>query len=46
MRDVKNWMDAKQLKLNEDKSECLLVGKKNKAFGNLVKPVIREIGEI
>lgn len=29
MRDVKTWMDGKQLKLNEDKSECLLVGKKN-----------------
>ncbi len=29
MGDVKRWMEAKQLKLNEDKSECLLIGKKN-----------------
>ena len=29
MQDVKKWMDSKQLKLNEDKTECLVVGKKN-----------------
>ncbi|XP_068242479.1 uncharacterized protein [Palaemon carinicauda] len=28
MRDVKSWTEAK-LKLNEDKSECLLIGKRN-----------------
>ena len=28
MREVKNWMDSKQLKLNEDKTECIIVGKK------------------
>ena len=28
MTDVKRWMDSKQLKLNEDKTECLIIGKK------------------
>ena len=27
MKDVGNWMNSKQLKLNEDKTECLIVGK-------------------
>ena len=29
MVDIKTWMDGKQLKLNEDKTECLIIGKKN-----------------
>ena len=27
MKDVKNWMNKKQLKLNETKTECLIVGR-------------------
>ncbi len=27
MDDVGKWMEAKQLKLNQDKTECLIVGK-------------------
>ena len=26
--DVGKWMESKQLKLNQDKMECLIVGKK------------------
>ena len=29
MTDVKRWMNSKQLKLNDSKTECLLVGKKH-----------------
>ena len=29
MVDVSNWMESKQLKLNEDKSDCIIVGKQN-----------------
>ena len=29
MTDVKRWMNSKQLKLNDNKTECLLVGKKH-----------------
>ena len=29
MTDIKKWMNYKKLKLNEDKTECLLIGKKN-----------------
>ena len=29
MLDVNSWMGMKQLKLNNDKTECLIVGKKN-----------------
>ena len=28
MRDIKEWMEMKQLKLNEDKTECMIVRKK------------------
>ena len=28
MTDVKSWMDSKQLKLNDSKTECLIIGKK------------------
>ena len=28
--EIKNWMNYKKLKLNEDKTECLLIGKKSK----------------
>ena len=56
MQDVKKWMDSKQLKLNEDKTECLIVGRKNdlKEFGISslrmhettveVKTVVRDLG--
>ncbi len=27
MKDVGKWMNSKQLKLNEDKTECLIVGR-------------------
>ncbi len=27
MDDVGKWMESKQLKLNQDKTECLIVGK-------------------
>ena len=35
--DIKTWMDGKQLKLNEDKTECLIVGKRNdiRGMGNI-----------
>ena len=29
MIDVKRWMNSKQLKLNDSKTECLIVGKKH-----------------
>ena len=29
MTDVKKWMNSKQLKLNDSKTECLLIGKKH-----------------
>ena len=29
MKDIKTWMTAKKLKLNEDKTECMLFGSKN-----------------
>ena len=29
MSDVKRWMNSKQLKLNDNKTECLLIGKKH-----------------
>ncbi len=29
MLDIKKWMDGKELKLNEDNTECMLVGKKD-----------------
>ena len=28
MRDIKKWMDCKQLKMNENKTECIVIGKK------------------
>ena len=28
--EIKNWMNYKKLKLNEDKTECLLIGKKSR----------------
>ena len=36
MNDVKIWMDSKQLKMNDKKTECLIVGRKNeiKKAGN------------
>ena len=29
MKDVRSWMTKKKLKLNEDKTECMLFGSKN-----------------
>ena len=29
MTDIKNWMVKKRLKLNDDKTECMLFGTKN-----------------
>ena len=28
MSDIKHWMDYKQLKMNESKTECIVIGKK------------------
>ena len=28
MTDIKNWMVKKRLKLNDDKTECMLIGTK------------------
>ncbi len=33
MDDVGKWMNSKQLKLNEDKTECLIVGKNEDLSG-------------
>ncbi len=30
MLDVKHWMDGEQLKLDTDKTECMIVGRENK----------------
>ena len=42
MIDIKTWMNGKQLKLNEDKTECLIIGKRNDArrFENVEQLVV------
>ena len=44
MNDVKIWMDSKQLKMNDKKTECLIVGRKNE-IKKLEFESLRVLGE-
>ena len=44
MNDVKIWMDSKQLKMNDKKTECLIVGRKNQ-IKKLEFESLRVLGE-